>query len=133
MDIRTVLDENVDTKYNMNEDELYWLNMWEDFLKNVNKDTKLPGHPIWADCFQGSEDLPGDLEQYSVDELINIGKQWKNYGWVKPVSYEMEKEQLIKAIGLPLWKQNFIRKNRLLYNDNRKFIDKWLRKWRVLK
>ena len=34
---------------------------WEEFLKNVNKDTKLPGHPIWADCFQGQEKLPGDL------------------------------------------------------------------------
>lgn len=132
LDIRTVLDENVDKKYDMKEDELYWLNMWEEFLKNVNKDTKLPGHPIWADCFEGDEELPGDLEQYSIDELVKIGNQWVNYGWVKPVSSDMNKDQLVKAIGLPSWKQNFIRKNRLLYNNNRTFIDKWLKKWRVL-
>ncbi len=132
LDIRTVLDENVDEKYNMNDDELFWLNMWEEFLKNVNKDTKLPGHPIWADCFEGNEELPGVLEQYDLDELVEIGIQWANYGWVKPVSSDMNKVQLIKAIGLPMWKQNFILKNRLLYSNNRKFIDKWLKRWRVL-
>ena len=62
----------------MNADELYWLDMWEDFLKNVNTDTKLPGHPIWADCFEGDEELPGDLEQYDESQLIEIGTQWAN-------------------------------------------------------
>ena len=132
LDIRTVLDDSVDAKYGMTEDEIYWLDMWEDFLKNVNTETKLPGHPIWADCFQGEEQLPGDLEQYDEAQLIEIGNFWANYGWVMPVDDEMPKEQLIKAISLPPWKQNFIRKNRLLYTNNRKFIDTWLKRWKVL-
>ena len=132
LDIRTVLDDSVDAKYDLTEDEIYWLDMWEDFLKNVNTETKLPGHPIWADCFQGKEALPGDLEQYDEEQLLEIGNQWKNYGWVKPVSREMSKEQMIKAINLPLWKQNFISKNRLLYDENRGFISDWLKKWKVL-
>ena len=132
LDIRTVLDDSVDAKYGMTEDEIYWLDMWEDFLKNVNTETKLPGHPIWADCFQGEEQLPGDLEQYDEAQLIEIGNFWANYGWVMPVDDEMTKEQLIKAISLPPWKQNFIRKNRLLYTNNRKFIDTWLKRWKVL-
>ena len=132
LDIRTVLDDSVDPKYDLTEDEIYWLDMWEDFLKNVNTETKLPGHPIWADCFQGKEALPGDLEQYDEEQLLEIGNQWKNYGWVKPVSREMSKEQMIKAINLPLWKQNFISKNRLLYDENRGFISDWLKKWKVL-
>ena len=132
LDIRTVLDGTVDAKYDLTEDEIYWLDMWEDFLKNVNTETKLPGHPIWADCFQGKEALPGDLEQYDEEQLLEIGNQWKNYGWVKPVSREMSKEQMIKAINLPLWKQNFISKNRLLYDENREFISDWLKKWKVL-
>ena len=132
LDIRTVLDDSVDAKYDLTKDEIYWLDMWEDFLKNVNTETKLPGHPIWADCFQGKESLPGDLEQYDEEQLLEIGNQWKNYGWVKPVSREMSKEQMIKAINLPLWKQNFISKNRLLYDENRGFISDWLKKWKVL-
>lgn len=132
LDIRTVLDNEVDQKYNMNDDELHWVNMWEDFLKNVNKDTKLPGHPIWSDCFEGTEGIPGDLNNYDEKELLEIGIQWQEYGWVKPVSNKMSKTELIRAIGLPLWKQRFIEKNRFLYKNNKKFINKWLKKWKVL-
>jgi len=132
LDVRSVLDDKVDSKYEMNKDELYWLEMWEDFLKNVNKETKLPGHPIWSDCFLGDEELPGDLEQYDVPQLVEIGNQWSDYKWVKSVDNSMSKEEIIKAINLPLWKQNFIQKNRYLYSNNKKFIDKWLKKWKVL-
>ena len=44
----------------------------------------------------------------------------------------MRKAEMIKAISLPLWKQDFVRKNRKLYADNQQFIDKWLAKWNVL-
>jgi DNA (cytosine-5)-methyltransferase 1 len=132
LDIRTILDEKVDSKYNLTKDELYWMNMWEDFLKNVNVDSKLPGHPIWADCFQGTETLPDELHQYNKEQLLEIWKEWQNYGWVKPISNGMSKDELIKAIGLPMWKQSFIRKNRLLYKNNQKFIAEWLVNWKVL-
>ena len=41
-------------------------------------------------------------------------------------------DEIIKSINLPLWKQDFIRKNRLLYTTNKEFIDQWLSKWNVL-
>ena len=44
----------------------------------------------------------------------------------------MTKNEIIKAINLPLWKQDFIRKNRLLYSNNKEFIDLWLDRWNVL-
>jgi DNA (cytosine-5)-methyltransferase 1 len=132
LDVRTVLDQNVDEKYNMTEKEVHWLNMWEDFLINVNVESKLPGHPIWADAFIGEEVLPGDLNQYTKRELLAIGREWAHYGWVKPVRTSMRKAEMIKAISLPLWKQDFVRKNRMLYADNQHFIDKWLEKWNVL-
>ena len=40
LDVNSVLDQKVDPKYDMSEKELSWLNMWEDFLKNVNTDSK---------------------------------------------------------------------------------------------
>ena len=129
LDVNSVLDQKVDLKYDMSEKELSWLNMWEDFLKNVNTDSKLPGHPIWADSFIGDEILPGDISQYTKAELLDIGHEWAHYGWVKPVKKSMNKSQIIKCINLPIWKQDFIRKNRILYKNNKSFIDKWLRKW----
>ena len=132
LDVRTVLDEVVDERYNLTPDEISWIEMWEDFLKNVNVETKLPGHPIWSDCFTGTEDLPGDLENYDEEELLEIANNWSNYGWVKPTNSEMTKEDMIKAINLPIWKQDFIRKNRLLYSQNKEFIDSWLTRWNVL-
>ena len=132
LDIRTILDDVVDEKYNMSDDEIAWLNMWEDFLINVNVETKLPGHPIWSDCFTGTEELPGELENYTKRELLEIAKNWSNYGWVKSAKSNMTKNEIIKAINLPLWKQDFIRKNRLLYANNEEFIDQWLDRWNVL-
>ena len=124
----------VPEKYNLSEKEIRWIDTWEDFLKNVNLDTKLPGHPIWADSFKGDSILPGDLEQYSKEELLLINKNWSDAGWVKPVkdSSIVTKEDIIKMTGLPLWKQDFIRKNRLLYKNNKEFIDDWLERWQVL-
>ena len=131
LDVRSVLDKKVNEKYDLSEKELAWLNMWEEFLINVNTDTKLPGHPIWADAFIGDEILPGDLEQYSASELLEIGAEWSAYGWVKPVDNSMGKDELIKAISLPPWKQNFVKKNRILYHANKKYIDNRLERWDI--
>ena len=65
LDVRTVLDEFVDDRYNLTPEEISWIEMWEDFLQNVNIETKLPGHPIWSDCFVGTEELPGNLGDYT--------------------------------------------------------------------
>ncbi len=132
LDVRAVLDEVVDERYNLTPDEISWIEMWEDFLKNVNTETKLPGHPIWADCFLGTEELPGNLIDYTKSQLIEIGSEWSDYGWVRPVNSRMKKDDMIKAINLPLWKQDFILKNRLLYRNNSEFIDEWLSRWGVL-
>ena len=132
LDVRTVLDEFVDDRYNLTTDEISWIEMWEDFLQNVNTETKLPGHPIWSDCFVGTEELPGNLSDYTKSQLVEIGAKWSDYGWVKPVNYRMKKDEIIKGINLPLWKQDFIRKNRLLYRNNSEFIDNWLSRWKVL-
>lgn len=36
-------------------------------------------------------------------------------------------------LGYPSWKMNFIKKSRELYENNKEFIDKWLKKWNNLK
>ena len=92
VDVSCVLDDMVGDEYRLSEKETHWIETWDDFLKNVNVDTNLPGHPIWADSFRGDEPLD----------------------------------------DMPEWKQDFIRKNRALYAENREFIDGWLERWGVL-
>ena len=50
---------------------------------------------------------------------------------MKKVKTSMKKDEIIKAISLPLWKQDFVRKNRKLYKDNKEFIDEWLERWNL--
>ena len=132
LDVREVLDETAHERYSLTEKETHWVNIWEDFLIHVNVDTKLPGHPIWADSFKGDAPLPGELSGYTKAQLYEIHEQWKDYGWVSPIKKSMRKDELIHAISLPVWKQDFVRKNRLLYAANRPFIDDWLARWEVL-
>jgi DNA (cytosine-5)-methyltransferase 1 len=44
----------------------------------------------------------------------------------------MDKTEIIKQINLPLWKQDFVKKNRYLYSENKDYIDGWLKRWKVL-
>jgi len=38
-----------------------------------------------------------------------------------------------ETLGYPEWKQEFVRKNRELYENNRAFIDRWFEKWNELR
>ena len=105
LDVREVLDETAHERYSLTEKETHWVNIWEDFLIHVNVDTKLPGHPIWADAFKGDAPLPGELSAYTKAQLYEIHEQWKGYGWVSPIKKSMRKDELIRAISLPGWKR----------------------------
>ena len=47
-------------------------------------------------------------------------------------SDEFGKEYKYTDKGYPKWKEDFIRKSRQLYDNNKDFIDKWLKKWNYL-
>jgi len=55
---------------------------------------------------------------------------------IKVIGYPIwadEFNKKYKIIDIPEWKVNFILKNRTLYKRNKKFIDKWLKKYDYLK
>ncbi|SVC11824.1 uncharacterized protein METZ01_LOCUS264678, partial [marine metagenome] len=127
LDVKSVLDGEVDEEYGISDEETLWIEMWDDFLKNVNTQTKLPGHPIWADFFLGCEPLPGNLQSLPLEGLRDRASEWG-----VDFDEDDEEEELVRKINLPDWKQDFIRKNRKLYRENSEFIDRWLVKWKVL-
>jgi len=80
-----------------------------------------------------------DLSKYSLnDEQIKIVNLWdefaKNINGKLP-GFPIWADEFGKDYdysNLPKWKQNFIIKNRQLYEDNKKFIDSWLEKHNYL-
>lgn len=47
-------------------------------------------------------------------------------------SFEFLKDYDYSTLGYPKWKENFISRNRKLYENNKDFIDSWLKKWNYL-
>lgn len=47
-------------------------------------------------------------------------------------SFEFNKNYNYSELGYPKWKENFILRNRKLYENNKIFIDSWLKKWNYL-
>ena len=47
-------------------------------------------------------------------------------------SFEFNKNYNLSELHYPKWKENFILRNRNLYENNKKFINRWLEKWNYL-
>lgn len=47
-------------------------------------------------------------------------------------SFEFDKDYDYTTLEYPKWKENFIARNRKLYENNKDFIDGWLKKWNYL-
>lgn len=47
-------------------------------------------------------------------------------------SFEFDKNYNLTELNYPKWKENFIIRNRKLYENNKDFIDGWLKKWNYL-
>lgn len=88
--VYSILDKEVDPKYNISEYEVMVLTAWDEFYAGIEE--TVIGFPIWSAYFN-DEAVPEDF---------------------------------------PAWKQDFVRKNQTLYNNNKKFIDKWLKKYNNL-
>lgn len=96
--------ENIEEKYYLNDEQTQILNIWDEFRKGVNY--KTIGVPIW-------------LEYFGIEKT---DKEFYNKPDYQDVLYE----------NLPPWKKRFVDKNRAFYLENKKFIDKWNKKYDIL-
>lgn len=77
--------------------------------------------------------------KYSINEheekVLNCWNEFYNGIDLKVIGFPVwsfEFGQTYDLDGLPNWKAEFCKKNRKLYENNKKFIDKWLKKWNYL-
>ena len=106
------------------------LKVWQEFLDKYPKDQPLPTFPIWSMEFGAKypyvtktpyAQLKSKLQPYPQKNGQAFGKLLALKGFKSLPSYAKGKE-----IYFPDWKKGFIRMNRELYRNNRKWIDKWL-------
>jgi DNA (cytosine-5)-methyltransferase 1 len=87
-DTKEVLD-----KYKLSDEEIEWIDVWDDFVslfKKHNKGAKLPGFPIWADFWVDIDDLviPDGTPDWKVNflsknsEFYTDNKKWIDL-WLK--------------------------------------------------
>ncbi len=105
------------------------LEMWQRFIRRYPKGQHLPTFPIWAMEF--GADYPYEDVAPAAMEPAELRKYRGAYG--KPLR-DVPDDQLAAALPpyaradrkkFPDWKIDFVRKNRTLYEENRKWIDGW--------
>ena len=133
--ISSVLDKKTWRAKRLSNQVIDCLGVWQEFLANYPKDQPLPTFPIWSMEFGAAypyttttpyakqkERLPKKLKGNAKgDNIID-----KRRSFAQLPSYARTKQS-----KFPKWKIEFIRKNRELYRDNKKWIDKWLPKIRA--
>jgi len=127
--VDSVLDENPPDAKPLTKQVIDCLEMWQRFISRFPKDQHLPTFPIWAMEF-GANYPYKDFAPASMKPSA-LRKYRGAYG--KPLAKAPDAE-LIAALppyaradkkAFPDWKIDFIRKNRALYQDNKKWIDAW--------
>ena len=103
------------------------LDIWIEMINNLPKDVE-PYSPLWSMEFEANYPIDVSWEDLSI-------KEWQKYKGKYGYSLVKCKDKkeilqhlpnyVIKQKGIPpLWKQNYIFKNREFYKKNKKFISK---------
>jgi DNA (cytosine-5)-methyltransferase 1 len=106
------------------------LKVWQKFLDRFPKNRQLPSFPIWSMEFGAT--YPYQTETPHAAGTKRLGHYRGSHG--RKLSELDKRERIthlpsharVKTKTFPDWKVQFIRQNRELYQQNRKWIDKWL-------
>lgn len=130
LSIKTVLEAKPKDARFLTNDQLKYLEAWQEFIERFPVDEELPSFPIWAmefgatypytnqspfgfglsklSAFEGSFGQP--LANLSESEVLEVLPPYARYA----------------EFSFPQWKIKFIRQNRELYMHNKNWIDDWL-------
>jgi len=106
------------------------LNVWQEFIQKFPLDAELPSFPIWSMEF-GADYPFEDTTPYALG-LRKLCRYKGNHGQpLRAISktqrwYGLPAYARTKEMEFPSWKKNFIRQNRMLYEKNKKWIDRWM-------
>lgn len=101
------------------------IKLWQTFIDQIPKETKLPGFPIWGMEFGAT--YPYE-KSYPLKLSANELAEFKgNFGCsLKGLTKEEQKEKLPSYArvekAFPDWKRSYIKQSRAFYEDNKKYV-----------
>ncbi len=101
------------------------LNLWQEFIDCIPKETKMPGFPIWGMEFGATypfeEKYPHTLSEDELGKYKGcFGKRLK--GLSKPEQMKLLPSYAKVESEFPSWKKSYIARSRKFYEDNKECV-----------
>jgi DNA (cytosine-5)-methyltransferase 1 len=102
------------------------IKLWQKFIDQIPKETKLPGFPIWGMEFGAT--YPYDKSYPLKLSTNDLGQFRGNFGKSLEGMTKPEQEANLPSYArvkkaFPDWKRNYIKQNRAFYEDNKNYVD----------
>ncbi len=132
LSIVSTLDKNPDDARPLSKQVVKCLKVWQDFLQRFPQNKELPSFPIWSMEFGAT--YPFEKTTPFVVGAKNLRRYRGCHG---QLLRDFPTENIISALPsyarvqereFPDWKIQFIRQNRELYQEHKKWLDKWIPK-----
>ena len=130
--ISSVLDEDPADALRLNKNRVRYLAVWQEFIRAFPKDIHLPSFPIWAMEFGADYPLEGSTphERGYRGLATYRGAFGVPLKGMTPsqVEHALPGYARTKLRSFPVWKSDFIEKNRTFYREHKRLIDPWVDK-----
>lgn len=101
------------------------IKLWQRFIDQIPKTTKLPGFPIWGMEFGAT--YPFETSYPFKLSASELGEFRGNFGIsLRGMTKEQQRENMPSYARIekafPAWKRSYIRQSRAFYQDNKKYV-----------
>lgn len=126
VEIRQFIEENPKNFKALPKANKECIELWQKFIDQIPKETKLPGFPIWGMEFGAT--YPFEQSYPLKLSAIELGEFRGNFGFsLKGLKKEDQKVKLPSYARVektfPDWKRSYIRQSRAFYEENKKYIN----------
>ena len=131
INVKNFIDKNPLEAKSLPDVNIECLNIWQEFLSSIPKESKVPGFPIWSMEF--GADYPFEDTYPHKMTKKELAKYKGNFGVSLDNMSVKEQMQNLPSYArvtkkFPEWKKKYIRKNREFYKENRENIENVVKK-----
>ncbi|MFA5411292.1 MAG: DNA (cytosine-5-)-methyltransferase [Candidatus Omnitrophota bacterium] len=133
--IMSALEKNPADAKPLSKQVIECLNAWQDFISLFPKKDELPSFPVWSMEFGATypyrDKTPHAIGKYGLRKYRGSHGKTLKYVTPKDRTKALPSYARVKRRKFPLWKVEFIQKNRDFYKKHKSWIRKW--KHKILK